>query len=120
MPCGRTSDGYIARYEGGAFHIVADGFHFTKEIRFDAREEYLYVVETTGGCVSGLRVDGKGNLRDREIFGPANLGKSAWPDGIAFDACGNLWDTMVYSDKVIRPHARQSSGAAGRGRPHQG
>ena len=43
------ADGYLVRYEDGKFRIVADGFHFTNEIRFDAREEFLYVVETTGG-----------------------------------------------------------------------
>lgn len=94
-------DGYIARYEDGAFRIVADGFGFTNEIRFDANEEYLYVVETTGGCISRLRVDAQGNLNDREVFGPTNLGKGAWPDGIAFDSYGNLWGTMVYSDKLF-------------------
>jgi sugar lactone lactonase YvrE len=95
------SDGYIARYQDGAFHIVAEGFHFTNEIRFDAAEEYLYIAETTGGCISRMRVDGTGNLRDREIFGPSNLGNGAWPDGIAFDSYGNLWGTMVYSDKLF-------------------
>jgi sugar lactone lactonase YvrE len=80
---------------------VADGFGFTNEIRFDAKEEFLYVVETTGGCVSRLRVDAAGHLSGREVFGPANLGKGAWPDGIAFDSCGNLWGTMVYSDKLF-------------------
>src|ERR1051325_8533973 len=35
------ADGYLARYENGRFHIIADGFHFTNEIRFDAREEFL-------------------------------------------------------------------------------
>ena len=95
------ADGYIARYEDGAFRIVAEGFHFTNEIRFDAREEFLYVVETTGGCVSRLRVDSRGNLSGREIFGPSSLGKGAWPDGIAFDSAGNLWGTMVYSDKLF-------------------
>jgi gluconolactonase len=94
-------DGYVACYEGGDFRIVADGFGFTNEIRFDANEEYLYVVETTGGCITRLRVDGKGALGNREVFGPANLGKGAWPDGIAFDICGNLWGTMVYSDKLF-------------------
>ena len=83
------------------FRIVADGFRFTNEIRFDAAEQCLYVVETTGGCVSRLRVDDKGNLVNREIFGPASLGKGAWPDGIAFDSFGNLWGTMVYSDKLF-------------------
>jgi gluconolactonase len=95
------ADGYIARYEAGAFRIVADGFHFTNEIRFDAAEEFLYVVETTGGCVSRLRVDDRGELSGREVFGPSSLGKGAWPDGIAFDSFGNLWGTMVYSDKLF-------------------
>ena len=94
-------DGYIARYERGTFRIVADGFRFTNEIRFDANEEYLYVVETTGGCITRLRVDERGNLKDREIFGPGSLGRGAWPDGIAFDSYGNLWGTCVYSDKLF-------------------
>src|SRR5215470_13040174 len=64
------ADGYVARYESGKFRIVADSFHFTNEIRFDAREEFMYVVETTGGCISRLRVDENGNLTNREIFGP--------------------------------------------------
>ena len=95
------ADGYIARYQDGAFRIIADGFQFTNEIRFDAREQFLYVVETTGGRISRLRVDADGNLNHREVFGPANLGKGAWPDGIAFDSFGNLWGTMVYSDKLF-------------------
>src|SRR5580692_7501944 len=58
------ADGYIARYIDGAFRIVAEGFHFTNEIRMDAREEYLYVAETTGGCISRLRVSADGELSD--------------------------------------------------------
>ena len=88
-------DGYIARYIDGKFRIVADGFHFTNEIRMDAREEFMYVVETTGGCVSRLRVGKDGSLSSREVFGPSSLGRGAWPDGIAFDSLGNLWGTMV-------------------------
>jgi len=102
-------DGYIARYVGGKFRIVADGFHFTNEIRMDAKEEFMYVVETTGGCVSRLRVHDDGSLSDREVFGPSSLGKGAWPDGIAFDSIGNLWGTCVYSDKlfVLTPQGDQ-------------
>jgi len=94
-------DGYIALYDRGAFRIVAEGFGFTNEVRLDAREEFLYVVETTGGCISRLRVEANGELKKREVFGPRNLGKGAWPDGIAFDSGGNLWGTMVYSDKLF-------------------
>jgi sugar lactone lactonase YvrE len=95
------ADGYLARYEDGAFRIVADGFRFTNEVRFDAKEEWLYVVETTGGCITRLRIDASGNVAEREIFGPTRLGKGAWPDGIAFDTAGNLWGTLVYSDKLF-------------------
>jgi gluconolactonase len=95
------ADGYIARYIDGKFRIVADGFHFTNEIRMDAREEFLYVVETTGGCITRLRVGEDGALSHQEVFGPSSLGKGAWPDGIAFDRLGNLWGTMVYSDKLF-------------------
>ena len=95
------ADGYVARFEGGTFRIVADGFHFTNEIRFDASEEHLYVVETTGGRITRLRIDEAGNVKRREVFGPSSLGRGAWPDGIAFDSAGNLWGTLVYSDKLF-------------------
>jgi len=93
-------DGYIARYIEGKFRIMATGFHFTNEIRMDAKEEYMYVAETTGGCISRMRVNQDGTLGQRETFGPSSLGKGAWPDGIAFDSYGNLWGTCVYSDKL--------------------
>jgi sugar lactone lactonase YvrE len=95
------TDGYLARYENGTFRIIADGFGFTNEIRFDAKEEFLYVVETTGGKITRLRIGEKGEVTHRETFGPSRLGKGAWPDGIAFDAYGNLWGTLVYSDKLF-------------------
>jgi sugar lactone lactonase YvrE len=94
-------DGYVALFDNGVFRIVAEGFGFTNEVRFDAKEEWLYVVETTGGCVTRLRINPTGDVAEREVFGPANLGKGAWPDGIAFDSIGNLWGTMVYSDKLF-------------------
>jgi gluconolactonase len=94
-------DGYLARLEHGTLRVVADGFHFTNEVRFDANEEWLYVVETTGGRITRLRIDDCGEVREREIFGPSTLGRGAWPDGIAFDSFGNLWGTLVYSDKLF-------------------
>ena len=101
-------DGYIVRLDDRGPRIVAEGLHFTNEVRFDAKEEYLYVVETTGGRILRFRVDAQGELRDREVYGPSHLGAGAYPDGIAFDSYGNLWGTMVYSDKlfVITPQGR--------------
>ena len=94
-------DGYIARYDERGIHIVAEGLHFTNEVRFDAKEEYLYVVETTGGRILRYRADEKGVLYDKQIYGPKHMGAGAYPDGIAFDSYGNLWGTMVYSDKLF-------------------
>jgi len=94
-------DGYIARYDSRGIHIVADGLHFTNEVRFDAGEEHLYVVETTGGRVLRFKCDANGDLSGREVYGPSHMGQGAYPDGIAFDSYGNLWGTMVYSDKLF-------------------
>jgi gluconolactonase len=94
------ADGSIILIDEKGARIVADGFRFTNEIRLDAREEWLYVAETTGKCVSRLRVQTDGSLTDREIFGPASLG-AGLVDGIAFDAYGNLWATMIFADRLV-------------------
>lgn len=98
------ADGYIARYDSRGIHIVADGLHFTNEVRFDAKEEYLYCVETVGlkgGRIVRFRCDENGDLHDKEVYGPTEWGQGAYPDGIAFDSYGNLWGTMVYSNKLF-------------------
>jgi len=95
-----VSDGYIALVDEKGMRMVADGFTFTNEIRLDAAEEYLYIVETCGQCISRMRVQPDGSLKDREIFGPTKLGKYGFPDGIAFDAYGNLWGTLVMADQI--------------------
>jgi gluconolactonase len=98
----RVNDGYIAVLDQHGLRVVAEGFHFTNEIRLDAREAWLYIVETTGPHISRMRViespDGV-SLADREVFGPHDLG--GYPDGIAFDAFGNLWCTLVMVDRLI-------------------
>ena len=95
------SDGYIALADGKGLRIVADGFKFTNEIRLDAKEEYLYIVETCGQHISRMRVQPDGSLTDREVYGPSKLGNYGFPDGIAFDAHGNLWGTLVMVDQVF-------------------
>lgn len=93
------ADGYIALVDEKGIRIVADGFKFTNEIKLDAKEEWLYVVETTGRCITRLRVGADGTLTQREKFGPTDLG--GFPDGITFDAYGNLWGTLVMYDKLF-------------------
>jgi sugar lactone lactonase YvrE len=93
-------DGYVAVADERGLRVVAEGFCFTNEVRLDAREEWLYIVETTGKRVSRMRVTPEAELRDREVFGPEPLG-TGFPDGIAFDAYGNLWCTMLMADRLI-------------------
>ena len=96
-----VADGYIALVDGKGIRIVAEGFRFTNEIRLDAKEEYLYIVETAGQCISRMKVGSDGSLSNREIFGPTKLGRFGFPDGIAFDAYGNLWGTLIMADQIF-------------------
>lgn len=94
------ADGYIVLIDEKGARIVADGFHFTNEIRFDAAEEWLYVAETTAKRVTRFRVAADGSLVDRQIYGPSSLGTGC-VDGICFDAYGNLWATMIFADRLV-------------------
>jgi gluconolactonase len=94
-------DGFIAMADERGLRIVADGLHFTNEVRLDAKEEYLYAVETCGRRITRFRVGHDGSLSQREIFGPTDFGPAGFPDGCAFDAYGNLWVTLVMAEKLI-------------------
>ncbi|UYV37665.1 SMP-30/gluconolactonase/LRE family protein [Rhodobacteraceae bacterium D3-12] len=93
------ADGFVAMADERGLRIVADGFGFTNEIRFDANEEWLYVVETSGRRITRLRVQPDGSLTNRETFGPSE--HPGFIDGIAFDAHGNLWGTHIMLDRVF-------------------
>jgi sugar lactone lactonase YvrE len=93
----RETDGYIALMDETGVRIVAEGFCGTNEIRFDDDEEWLYVVESTGWKISRLRVKPNGDLYGREVY--ANL--PGFPDGFAFDAFGNLWITLIFTDELV-------------------
>src|SRR5438552_9517367 len=88
-------DGYIVLLDEKGPRIVADGLFLTNEIRLDAAEEYLYVVETIMNHMLRFCVQPDGNLTGKEMFAPNNLGTGAAVDGFTFDANGNLWVTLV-------------------------
>jgi sugar lactone lactonase YvrE len=93
-------DGSLILLDERGARVVADGFHFTNEVRLDAAEEWIYVAETTAKRVTRLRIRPDGSLTDREIYGPETLGDGLI-DGICFDAYGNLWATMIFADRLV-------------------
>lgn len=95
----KLADGYVGLIDEHGIRIVADGFVGTNEIRLDANEEWLYVVESNARRISRLRVQPDGSLREREVYGPSDLGGT--PDGFAFDAYGNLWITLILAERLI-------------------
>lgn len=95
----RVADGYVALIDERGARIVADGFMGTNEVRMDAAEDWLYVVESNARRISRLRVHDDGSLSHREVYGPSRL--AGFPDGFAFDAFGNLWITLVMADRLI-------------------
>ena len=95
----KAPDGYVGLIDERGIRIVADGFIGTNEIRLDAKEEWLYVVESNARRISRLRVQRDGSLVGREVFGPANLG--GIPDGFAFDSVGNLWITLIMAERLV-------------------
>jgi gluconolactonase len=94
-----SHDGYIAVIDERGARIVADGLCGTNELRFDPAENHLYVAETTARRISRFRVLPGGALGPRETYGPDNVG--GFCDGIAFDAFGNLWSTLIMADRLI-------------------
>jgi hypothetical protein len=64
----------------------------------------LETVGLKGGRIVRFKCDKNGDLSDKEVYGPIEWGQGAYPDGIAFDQLGNLWDTMVYSRQDFHYH----------------
>ena len=95
----RVADGWVGLIDERGIRVVAEGFIGTNEIRFDAREEWLYVVESNGRRISRVRVAADGTCSARETYGPPDLG--GIPDGFAFDTAGNLWITLILSERLV-------------------
>lgn len=92
-------DGYIGVIDENGIRVVAEQLGGANEIRFDDKEEWLYVVESNARRISRFRVGDEATLSAREVYGPEEL--EGFPDGFAFDVYGNLWVTLVMVDKLI-------------------
>jgi gluconolactonase len=94
-------DGYILLIQQGRARIVADDLHLTNEIKVHPNGRHLYGVETLGKRVFRFPISANGDLGRKEIFGPADLGHGALPDGFIFDQDGNVWVTIVSRNGIV-------------------
>lgn len=95
-------DGFVVLVDSRGARIVADGLHYTNEVRPDESGQWLFVVETFGRRILRfpVRSDGLGTREPVIAFG-----HGCFPDGFAFDEAGGLWVTSLVSNRVLHVHA---------------
>lgn len=105
---GQVADGYLFVVDEAGARIVADGFAFANEVRLNADESEVYVVETFGRRITRFAVGAKARLSRREVF--TEFGHGIFADGAAFDAEGCLWIASIISNRILRvaPDGSQS------------
>jgi sugar lactone lactonase YvrE len=94
------ADGYVVLVDAAGARIVADGLHYTNEVKPDPTGTSLYVVETFGRRLTRYRIAPDGGLFDREVV--TTLGYGCFPDGFAFDDAGTVWLTTLISNRLLR------------------
>jgi sugar lactone lactonase YvrE len=95
-----VADGFVVLAERGGARIVADGLHYTNEVRPDPTGRWLYVVETFGRRLRRFRIGTNGDLSGAETV--VTLGHGGFPDGFAFDRAGRIWITSLISNRLLR------------------
>jgi sugar lactone lactonase YvrE len=97
-----VADGFIVLVDGARPRIVADGLHYTNEVRLDTASRWLYVVETFGRRIRRFPIKSDGGLGAPE--GVLALDCGFFPDGLTFDQAGGLWTTSLVSNRLLRLH----------------
>lgn len=95
-----AATGYVILHDSDGTRVVADGLHYTNELRLSADGASIYLNETFGRRLSRLRIGPGGVLKDRETV--AEFDPGDFPDGMALDAQGGVWVVCVGSNRVYR------------------
>ncbi len=95
-----VDDGFIVLVDEKGARIVADGIGFTNEVALSSDGKWLYVNETFVRRTSRYPIAEDGSLGSKHVV--TDYGTGIFPDGLAFDADGNMWITSIVSNRVIR------------------
>jgi sugar lactone lactonase YvrE len=95
-----VADGFVVLVDASGARVVAEGLHYTNEVRTDPAGTWLYVVETFGRRLTRFRIGAGGTLHDRTTA--LTLGHGCFPDGFEFDEAGGIWVTSLISNRVLR------------------
>lgn len=95
-----VADGFVVVVDDRGARIVADGLHYTNEVRIDPAGRWLYVVETFGRWIRRFEIRAGNTLGPAETV--VRLGDGCFPDGLAFDQTGSLWITSLVSNRLLR------------------
>jgi sugar lactone lactonase YvrE len=104
---GGVDDGFIVLVEGGRARIAAEGIGFTNESHIDPAGRHLYVNETYARRMSRFALAEDGTLGRREIV--TEFADGNFPDGMAFDANGDIWVACVLANRLVRVDPRDGS-----------
>jgi len=96
------ADGFIVLQDARGTRVVADGLGYTNEcvVHPDGR---LFVNETFARRLVSFDVAADGSLSNKAVI--TEFGAGTFPDGLAFDANGEVWITSIVSNRVIHVDA---------------
>ncbi len=88
-----TPDDYVVHLDTveARAQIAADRLDFTNEIKVSPEDRYRHAAETLDCRIVGFPVRPEGPLGANDCADPRSLGWGSLPDGIIFDAVGNVW-----------------------------
>jgi len=92
--------GFVVLDDGRGPRIVADGLGYTNECLPSPDGRWLYVNETFTRRLSRFPLSDDGSPGDKEIV--AEFGPGDFPDGLALDVEGGVWEACVVSNRVLR------------------
>ncbi len=93
-------DGLVLLADRKGIRIVAQGLGFANELRVSPDGSELVVVETFARRLSRFAIHADGSLSNRSVL--CEFGPGVWPDGIAYDAEGDLLVASAFSNRILK------------------